>query len=157
MDTRVLRVRQYKAGYEVRTEEVAFDGGDKVTIKSAYTPEGHYIGDSVAAHRLIVQRGIKPEPRDPPIPDANDGRGRTCSIGFCEREQRWYGWSHRAICGFGIGDEVTGPGHVCATSGWTDEYLAEHPEEDLSLPVGFVARTLDDAKLMATAFASAVS
>jgi len=29
-----------------------------------------------------------------------------CSIGFSEKEQKWYGWSHRAACGFGIGDKV---------------------------------------------------
>jgi hypothetical protein len=25
-------------------------------------------------------------------------------LGFSEEEQKWYGWSHRATCGFGIGD-----------------------------------------------------
>ena len=29
-----------------------------------------------------------------------------CSIGFCEKEQKWYGWSHRAMYGFGIGSGV---------------------------------------------------
>jgi len=28
------------------------------------------------------------------------------SIGFSEKEQKWYGWSHRAIAGFGIGSTV---------------------------------------------------
>jgi hypothetical protein len=27
----------------------------------------------------------------------------TCSIGFNPKEQKWYGWSHRGIFGFGIG------------------------------------------------------
>jgi len=27
------------------------------------------------------------------------------SIGFSKANQKWYGWSHRAIAGFGIGDE----------------------------------------------------
>jgi hypothetical protein len=31
---------------------------------------------------------------------------RTASIGFDPVEQKWYGWSHRAICGFTIGSEV---------------------------------------------------
>jgi len=30
----------------------------------------------------------------------------TCCVGFNEKEQKWYGWSHRAICGFGIGSIV---------------------------------------------------
>ncbi len=78
------------------------------------------------------------------------------SIGFSEKEQKWYGWSHRAIHGFGIGDEVE-KGDVMTSSGWTPEYLKEHPEEDKSLPVGFKAKTLDDAKKMAESFAEAVS
>lgn len=158
METRVLSVRRYKAGYEVRTEECAFEEFDERTIiKSAYTvPDGHYIGSSVWAHRLIVKRGIKPEPRKPAQPDANGGKGRTCSIGFCEREQKWYGWSHRALYGFGIGDTVK-DGDCCASSGWIDGYLAEHPEADLSLPVGFQAKTLIHCKRMAVAFADSVS
>lgn len=160
---KVIKVRRYKAGYEIREERLsraesgALPGDPVLTIKSAYTvPEGYYIGNSRWAHRLIVKRGIKPQPHKPARPDANNGRGRTCSIGFSERVQKWYGWSHRAIYGFKVGDAVK-EGDCCASSGWTDEYLEEHPEEDLSLPVGFVAQTLEDCKLMAIAFADSVS
>jgi hypothetical protein len=31
-------------------------------------------------------------------------------LGFSETEQKWYGWSHRATCGFGIGDMPKEPG-----------------------------------------------
>ena len=30
----------------------------------------------------------------------------TCSIGWSEKDQKWYGWSHRAIFGFTIGSKV---------------------------------------------------
>lgn len=148
---RVLKVRRYKAGYEIRTELIDSSRpvGGNFEMKSAYTPEGFYIGNSKTAHRLVVQRGIKPELADP-------DRAETCSIGFCERDQKWYGWSHRAIFGFGIG-HVVEEGDACATSGWTDEYLEEHPEEDMRVPVGFVAESLDDAKKLAISFADAVS
>ncbi len=169
----ILETRRYKAGYEVRAElrDVNFEAevlsygdGDKaetdefarelsvkttVIVKAAYTPEGNYIGEPRFAHRLCKKRGIKPEL-------ATNHPHKVCSIGFCEREQKWYGWSHRAIFGFGIGDTVK-EGDCTASSGWTDEYLAEHPEEDTSLPVGFTAHNLDDAKTMATAFAESVS
>jgi len=149
---RVLNVRNYKAGYQIRTEEVLTHFEDKPNdhsfiMKRAYTPEGLYIGDSKTAYRLCKKRGIKPEL-------ANE-KHNICSIGFSEKEQKWYGWSHRAICGFGIGDEVK-EGDCTNSSGWTPEYLKEHPEEDLSLPVGFKAKTLDDAKRMAIAFADSV-
>lgn len=154
MNRKVISVRKYKIGYEVRSEEVSLgDGETPVIMKSAYTSDGHYIGNSVDAYRLIVSRGIAPELR--PSPDG-ECHGSVCSIGFNEAEQKWYGWSHRAIFGFGIG-HIIKKGDVCSSSGWTPEYLAEHPEDDQSLPVGFKAKTLDDAKLMAIAFASGVS
>jgi len=159
MGGQVLKVRRYKAGYEVRTihhpeEDCGVPGG--MEMKSAFTPEGYYIGNSKDAYRLIVKRGIKPEPMKPDRPEANGGWGRTCSIGFCERDQKWFGWSHRAIYGFGIGAKVK-EGDCAASSGWTDEWLAEYPEDDLSLPVGFVAESLADCKRMAIAFAESVS
>ena len=42
-------------------------------------------------------------------------------------------------------------------NGLVEEYRIQHPEEDFSLPVGFVAMTINDAKRMAIAFAEAVS
>lgn len=30
-----------------------------------------------------------------------------CSVGKSEADGKWYGWSHRAVYGFGIGDKVT--------------------------------------------------
>jgi hypothetical protein len=145
----ILSVRKYKAGYEIRTELLNedFACGVGVTMKTAYTIDGNYIGDPKWAYHLY-KRGIKPE--------RINSSHRVCSIGFCEKEQKWYGWSHRAMYGFGIGDVVE-EGDCCASSGWTLDYLAEHPEEDLSLPVGFEAKTIEDAKRMAIAFAESVS
>ncbi len=152
----VVKVRRYKVGYEIRTEQLTegdcgVPGG--MMMKNAYTiPEGYYIGSSKWAHSLIVKRGIKPQPRL----RTEGSSGKVCSIGFCEREQKWYGWSHRAIFGFGIGDAVK-QGDCTASPGCTDEWLAEHPEDDLTLPIGFQAKTLEDAKRMAIAFADSVS
>jgi hypothetical protein len=94
----VLSSRNYAAGYVIR-RELWSHGDEKPTeMKAAYTPDGDYIGDSKWAYRLCKLRGVKPEKasKDDCV----------CSIGFCESEQKWYGWSHRAIYGFGIGSEV---------------------------------------------------
>ena len=151
--TDILSIRKYKAGYEVREEKVLTHFEDMpsdhtVTMKSAYTSTGDYIGTSKMAHLLCKKKGIKPE--------KTNSNHNVCSIGFCETEQKWFGWSHRAIYGFGIGNIVK-KGDCTNSSGWTDEYLVEHPEEDLRLPVGFEAKTLEDAKKMAIAFAESVS
>jgi hypothetical protein len=146
--------RRYKAGYEIRYYRISGDeagGGLGFVMRSAFTPEGYYIGDPKRAHRLIVRDGIRPE-----LMPGNEHMGNVCCIGFCKREQKWYEWSHRARWGFGIGDEVTSEDHLCAHSGWTDEYLSEHPEENRSLPVGFKAKDLADCKRMAIAYAEAV-
>lgn len=148
---KLIKVRNYRAGYQIRYEEVSGDeagGSPPFIMRSAYTPEGHYIGNPKTAHELVVKRGIKPGLASP-----DDS---VCSVGFCEREQKWYGWSHRALYGFGIGDVVE-TGDLTAVSGWTEEYLEAHPGADRSLPVGFAAHSLDDARRMAVAFAEAVS
>ncbi len=139
-----------QGAYELRPEEWRMGDGDPWTpMKQAYTKAGHYIGAHDDAIRLCDNLGI--------LPELKRADSNTCSIGFCEREQKWYGWSHRAIFGFGIGDAVS-EGDCTASSGWTQEWLDEHPEDaDGSLPVGFVAATLEDAKRMAVAFADSVS
>ena len=85
--------RSYKAGYDVFIE--TFDWGD---MKRAYTPAGDYIGNPKDAHFLCKKKGIAPE--------RAKGTHTICSIGFCETEQKWYGWSHRAIFGFEVGSTV---------------------------------------------------
>lgn len=139
---------EQREGYELRTIRYAADEGGPCEAVGAFTPAGHFIGDERDARHLIEQLGIAPELRVP--------ENETCSIGFCAREQRWYGWSHRAIAGFGVGD-VAKEGDACTEPGVTAAYLALHPEANIAVPVGFVARTLDDAKRMACAFAESVS
>jgi hypothetical protein len=142
--------RNYKLGYYTQEEFISgedFECPD-FWIRRAYTPEGLYLGDKKMAHFLCAHQGIKhfelAEPTD-----------NICTIGFNPEEQKWYGWSHRAICGFGVGS-VAQEGDCVTQSGWTEEHLAEHPEADKTVPVGFKAQNLEDAKKMAIAFADSV-
>ena len=90
---KVLKVLKYKVGYEVRT--IILPNG--FTMRAAYTPKGHYIGNPRTARRLVVKRGIAPELAEP--------GDKTCTIGYCSRRRMWYGWSHRAIHGFKPGSK----------------------------------------------------
>lgn len=91
----IFSERKFKSGYIIRDELSPID--NQTRIKSAYNHNGDYIGDSKTAHFLCVKKGILPEL----IP------GNTvCSIGFGFKDNKWYGWSHRAICGFKIGDMI---------------------------------------------------
>ena len=154
MDEKKEISREYRGNYIVVTHLMNGDefGCDDFEMISAMTQDGDYIGDEDTAKMLCDQRGILPRP----MRDKDVGTGAICSIGFCDKEQKWYGWSHRAIYGFGIGDEVK-EGDCAASSGWTDDYLAANPDADWSLPVGFKAQSLADAKRIAQAFAESVS
>lgn len=105
---------------------------DKTPMESAYTKDGAYIGNVKDAKRLVEERGI--------IPEVSDPTHTVCSIGYCEREGKWYGWSHRAIYGFKVGSKVKKGD--CA-------YTPEKGE--------WIARTDSEAKQMAKDFASSVS
>ena len=48
--------------------------------------------------KLLTKLGIKSEKASP--------SHSACSIGKSEKDGKWYGWSHRAIAGFGIGDKI---------------------------------------------------
>lgn len=129
--------RNYKAGYVVVKGIVDGEefGGDDWEMAHAETPAGDYIGSAKDAHFLCRKKGIAPEKADP--------ESSVCSIGFCKKEQKWYGWSHRAIFGFGIGSEVKRGD--CA-------YVPEEFGRG-----EWTAETLDDAKQMAMDFAEDVS
>jgi hypothetical protein len=129
IETKVLS-EEDRIYYLFRHEIVSLDG-EEVKMKSAYAKDGSYIGTE-SDGEYFRRKGITPQ------------RGReddpVATIGFCESEQKWYGWSHRAIYSYGVGSTVD-RGSVLA-----DE-----------MGVGFRAITLEDAKVMATKFAESVS
>lgn len=89
-------------GYVIKTEtwKIPKDKSDPGTeMHSAYTSDGTYIGDIKMAKFLSEKKGITKF-------ELRTKNSNVCSIGFNEKENKWYGWSHRAICGFGIGDKL---------------------------------------------------
>ena len=66
------------------------------------------------------------------------------STGFSEEEQKWYGWSHRAVCAFGIGDKI-----FEENFGDDKTPFIKHGAKD--------CKTLEDAKKAARAFSDYVS
>lgn len=117
--------------YDIRQESWRIDENDcrPILMVQAYNKNGKHIGDRDLADYICNFLGISPEP-------ISEER-TTCRIGFSRKEQKWYGWSCRAIYGFDVGFEVR-PGSFINNE---------------SLPVGFVAKDLDDCKKLAIAFA----
>ena len=143
-------IRKELAKLVIKFEQWQTDETEKpILMVSVYTESGDYIGDfDNMTMGLLAKYGILPEKANP--------KHNVCSIGKSFKDGKWYGWSHRAIHGFSIGDVVK-EGDCCATSGWTESYLKKHPEEDESLPIGFIAKTEKDCKQMAIAFAESIS
>ena len=80
---------------------------------------------------------------------------KVASIGFASEKQKWYGWSHRAICGFAIG-HVVKEGDCVRSSGWIED-CPEYIEDEKTKPeIGFIAKTLADCKYLAQRFAGSV-
>lgn len=147
---KVVNVLHYAVGYEVRTEVVdnlEYMGPAKtwwnrpgrfMVMRVAYTPVGHYIGDPRFARRLF-KRGIT-------IVEKADRDDNVCSIGFNLKTRRWFGWSHRAICSFGLGNRIFNERWKKATD---NTPFVKHGDR--------VIETLAHAKLAAKRFARYVS
>lgn len=133
--------------YKLVIEEVSNGDDPKVVMHSVYSLDGGYVG-SLEGVNTYFEKGI--------LPELADSEDNVCSIGKSYIDGKWYGWSHRAMHGFQIGDTAK-EGDLCTESGWVPEYLAEHPEKDRRVPIGFEAKTEEDAKRMAIAFAESVS
>jgi len=74
---------------------------DTPCIDYVSTIDGGYIGLKGVSENwleILAKHGIAPQLASPDR--------KVCSIGFSEKEQKWYGWSHRAMYGFTIGDSV---------------------------------------------------
>ena len=88
--------------YVIKKVRLYIDGVDNnrsTEMDMAFTLDDKYIGNTDTAKVICDKFGITPEYRDE--------TSNICSIGFCEKDKKWYSWSHRAIAGFGIGSKVT--------------------------------------------------
>jgi hypothetical protein len=131
MERRTLSIK-HLVDYDIRTELVTMEGNSPVKLESAYTKDGQYIGDLKMA-RFLTTRMIKPE--------YQDSSSNVCTVGFCDANQKWYGWSHRAICGFKVGDIIKDGSIV----------------EDENVPAGYKIKDMQDARRIACIFAKSVS
>ena len=137
-DRMILSERNYKVGYTLRREfwDDRDYGGTGLFMSSTYTPNGDYIGSPKEAVYLCKKRGIAPELRT--------STSNSCSIGYSEKDKKYYGWSHRAICGFAIGDKIYQGGF-----GNDKTKFIQHGKKTI--------RTKKDQRKAASAFAASVS
>ncbi len=137
----ILFTRNYP-GYIYRRElidDLDHGGNGRLPMVNCYSSDtGHWLGGGSKTARLLCKKfGLRQ------IQKA-DKKHCVASIGFNKDEQKWYGWSHRAMCAFGIGDmlfeEKFGNDHTL---------FIEHGSEKI--------KTLEQAKQAAINFAAHVS
>lgn len=135
-DINVVSEKVYKDGYVVQEVEIDNLGDKPFIMKQVYNPNMEYIGNVKDARYLIIKRGIKPQLAKP--------SHNVCSIGFSNKDGKWYGWSHRAIFGFKTGSKCKkGDCHyIPKEEGGKGEWTAKN---------------IVDAKQMAIDFANGVS
>jgi hypothetical protein len=95
---------------DAKTYRVSPDDFDGYYLVAKSSIDGSYIGLPEYAQTL-EDMGIAPQ--------AVSGNN-VASIGFCEAENKWYGWSHRAMCGFGVGSKVSRGDCAYVPTDWED-------------------------------------
>ena len=103
---RQVLFRKEYPGYIYQRELINAAGiteNSEMEMVNCYAIENkHWIGGAKEANFLCKKVGL----RKIECPDGGAYKGHPAIIGFNEKEKKWYGWSHRAICGFGIGDKI---------------------------------------------------
>jgi hypothetical protein len=99
---KVLSIKEHEY-YDVKKElipgEEIGNGAKDMEMESAYDKNGLYLGEPKTAKLLVDKYGIKQF-------EKSEKDDSICSIGFNPDNKTWYGWSHRAIVGFKIGDKI---------------------------------------------------
>ena len=86
---------------------------DKTKSTEIWTSHNEYVGladlgetesnvNFIYKHRLTNLMSVNRAMGKP----LSESGCNTVSIGFSEKEQKWYGWTHRGYGAFGIGDEI---------------------------------------------------
>jgi hypothetical protein len=78
-------------------DDSEYGGTGALEMRNAYTRAGDYVGDWKMAQMLWDEHRIVPQNRTPD--------SQVTTVGYSERDNKWFGWSHRAIQGFGVGDK----------------------------------------------------
>ena len=85
--------------------------------KDGHTIDCRYRKKRPGLVKAIARLEISPEP-------LSKKKGGHCSVGKSAVDGKWYGWSHRAMVGFGTGDRVFqeryGKGKLCKSCKGTD-------------------------------------
>lgn len=121
-----------KLPYKIKTKKIKF-GPHEDEYEYAESLNGYFLGEPREAAMLFRRHAFDPNSFDS-IGDSN-----VACVAFDTELQEWFGWSHRAIASFGIGD--------------TSKTSSPFGEKEKNK----TAKTLEEAKEFAKLFAESVS
>ena len=123
------------------------EGRRPIVLSSSYTLNGEYIGTQADGKLLVIEKGIMPE--------LNDPADLICSVGFSKKNGGWYGWSHKNIGGFRVG-EVIKEGDPSLDCAFERVYLEECGKTNPCFAYNRPIKTLEEAQLIAKAYAKSI-
>lgn len=101
--------------------QLGSEEGDTYTTTSIMSKTGDYAGEAKMMRKFLDKHGIAPEMRSEDC--------CVCTIGWSEKEQAWYGWSHRAYFCYGIGDRTFDGTHLIKTLEEAKESASQFAED----------------------------
>lgn len=111
--SKIIEEKELEKGIVVRNESWARKGEEvEVEIKQVYYND-LFIGGVELAIQLIIDNKIRHF-------EKRDNSSNICTIGYSEEKKKWFGWSHRGICGFGIGTKIGRNHNLYVASGKKD-------------------------------------
>jgi hypothetical protein len=104
--TETVRIRRKFARFDLVEEKWTDETGNTLVMDVYRSKKGDHIDTRRRGRRpnlikWLDKRGISAELANP--------SNNVCSVGKAETDGKWYGWSHRAMVGFGIGDKLFDP------------------------------------------------
>lgn len=95
---KILIKKIKKDFFDIHIEKTYWVGGESYGV-GAYSKNGEYIGDPSEIFYVFNKFGV--------CEDLSSSRenGVIC-VGYSPKDKKYYGWSHRAIFGFGVGSKV---------------------------------------------------
>jgi len=77
--------------------------GDEIEVRESKIDSSYicHTGQEKKSCGVYIHHGISEQ-----VQNAHGVAEHTANIGFNPKSQKWFGWSHRCIAGFGVGSEV---------------------------------------------------
>ena len=164
-ETKLVKVRRRFKMFDLVEEVWTYQagGGGVLNMLVYRTKAGQYITCRTRKRPVLVKTIAKLEI----TPELANKTHNVCSVGKSAVDGKWYGWSHRAMVGFGVGDKIfqeryTGGAKLCKSCASRDiDKNCEGLPCPSSIPFNQhganVIKTDADARKAAVAFARYVS